>query len=205
MSGDSLSFPLPLSRLELDSCEATNLYRELRKPLLRYLVCLGLSADEEQDVVQDAFLSLHRHLASDGSQENIRSWLFRVAHNGARNRQHSYDRRFGKPLDLDLDSIAVEATPEQVVLEKEKLHRLGKAILLLTESERECLLVTEVWTSTDLKTIVSSKRNDPRMGEQTFRLTNIVRGEPDPSLFAVPSVFKIIDGGPKTVIYRRNQ
>jgi DNA-directed RNA polymerase specialized sigma24 family protein len=205
MSGDSLSFPLPLSRLEPDSCEATNLYRELRKPLLRYLVCLGLSADEEQDVVQDAFLSLHRHLASDGSQENIRSWRFRVAHNGARNRQHSYDRRFGKPLDLDLDSIAVEATPEQVVLEKEKLHRLGKAILLLTESERECLLVTEVWTSTDLKTIVSSKRNDPRMGEQTFRLTNIVRGEPDPSLFAVPSVFKIIDGGPKTVIYRRNQ
>ena len=40
---------------------------------------------------------------------------------------------------------------------------------------------------TDLKTIVSSKRNDPRMGEQTFRLTNIVRAEPDPSLFAVPS------------------
>ena len=49
--------------------------------------------------------------------------------------------RFGKPLDLDLDSIAVEATPEQVVLEKEKLHRLGKAILLLTEPERECLLL----------------------------------------------------------------
>jgi hypothetical protein len=60
-------------------------------------------------------------------------------------------------------------------------------------------------TSTDLKTIVSSKRNDPRMGEQTFRLTNIVRAEPDPSLFAVPSDFKIIDGGPKTIIYRRNQ
>jgi hypothetical protein len=43
------------------------------------------------------------------------------------------------------------------------------------------------------------------MGEQTFRLTNIVRAEPDPSLFAVPSDFKIIDGGPKTIIYRRNQ
>ena len=141
MSGDSLSFPLPLSRLAADSCEATNLYREQRKPLLRYLVCLGLSADEAQDVVQDAFLSLHRHLASDGSQQNIRSWLFRVAHNGARNRQHSYDRRFAQPLDLDLDSIAVEATPEQVLLEKEKLHRLGKAIFLLTEPERECLLL----------------------------------------------------------------
>jgi RNA polymerase sigma-70 factor (ECF subfamily) len=141
MSGDSLPLPLPLARFASDSCEATTLYRELRKPLLRYLVCLGLSADEAQDVVQDAFVSLHRHFASGGSQENIRSWLFRVAHNGARNRQHSYDRRFGKPLDRHLDSIADEATPEQVVLEKEKFGRLGKAILLLTESERECLLL----------------------------------------------------------------
>ncbi|HEY6303268.1 MAG TPA: sigma-70 family RNA polymerase sigma factor [Terriglobales bacterium] len=141
MSGDSLPLPLPLARFAADSCEATTLYRELRKPLLRYLVCLGLSADEAQDVVQDAFVSLHRHLASGGSQENIRSWLFRVAHNGARNRQYSYDRRFGKALDPHLDSIVDEATPEQVVLEKEKFRRLGKAILLLTEAERECLLL----------------------------------------------------------------
>ena len=93
MSGDSLPLPLPLSGFATDSCEATTLYRELRKPLLRYLVRLGLSADEAQDMVQDAFLSLHRHLASGGSQDNIRSWLFRIAHNGARNRQHGYDRR----------------------------------------------------------------------------------------------------------------
>jgi hypothetical protein len=72
-------------------------------------------------------------------------------------------------------------------------------------NDRPISVVTEVWTSTDLKTIVSSKRNDPRMGEQTFRLTNIVRAEPDPSLFTVPADFKIIDGGPRTIIYRRNQ
>jgi hypothetical protein len=72
-------------------------------------------------------------------------------------------------------------------------------------NDRPITIVTEVWTSADLKTIVSSKRNDPRMGEQTFRLTNIVRAEPDPSLFIVPPDFKIIDGGPKTIIYRRTQ
>jgi hypothetical protein len=72
-------------------------------------------------------------------------------------------------------------------------------------NDRPITIVTEVWTSADLKTIVSSKRNDPRMGEQTFRLTNIVRAEPDPSLFTVPPDFKIIDGGPKTIIYRRTQ
>lgn len=72
-------------------------------------------------------------------------------------------------------------------------------------NDRPINVVTEVWTSPDLKTIVSSKREDPRMGEQTFRLTNIVRGEPDASLFTVPSDFKMIDGGKKTIIYRRNQ
>jgi hypothetical protein len=65
-------------------------------------------------------------------------------------------------------------------------------------------IVTEVWTSPDLRTVVSSKRSDPRMGEQTFQLTNIVRAEPDPSLFTVPADFRIIDG-PQPIIYRSNQ
>jgi RNA polymerase sigma-70 factor, ECF subfamily len=141
MSGDSAPLALPLWRFATDTCEATTLYRELRTPLLRYLVCLGLSSDEAQDVVQDAFLGLHRHLASGGAQENIRSWLFRVAHNQARNRQKSYDRRFRAPLEARTDSALDEATPERVMLDKEKFGRLEKAIRQLPESERECLLL----------------------------------------------------------------
>lgn len=71
-------------------------------------------------------------------------------------------------------------------------------------NDRPITIVTEVWTSPDLKTIVYSKRTDPRMGEQTFQLTNIVRSEPDASLFTVPADFKINDG-PQNVIYRSNQ
>ena len=141
MSGDAAPLALPLSRVSTGACEATTLYRELRKPLLRYLVCLGLSSDEAQDVVQDAFLSLQRHLASEGERENIRAWLFRVAHNQARNRQRSYHRRFSEPLDGEMDFVADDATPEQRVLEKEKFRRLAAAVRLLTESERECLLL----------------------------------------------------------------
>lgn len=141
MSGDSVRLILPLSRLATEACEATDLYRELRKPLLRYLACLGLSADEAQDVVQDAFLSLHKHLAARGSQENIRSWIFRVAHNQARNRQSRYERRFAAPLEERMDTIADESTPERAVLEREKFLQLRKAIGLLTEAERECLLL----------------------------------------------------------------
>jgi len=141
VSDDSLPLALPLLRLASGSSEVTTLYRELRKPLLRYLVCLGLSSDEAQDVVQDAFLSLQRHLASDGTRENIRAWLFRVAHNQARNRQSSYHRRFSEPLESQMDFLADHPTPEQRVLEKEKFRRLAAAIRLLTESERECLLL----------------------------------------------------------------
>jgi hypothetical protein len=72
-------------------------------------------------------------------------------------------------------------------------------------NERPINIVTEVWTSPDLKTIVSSKREDPRMGEQTFKLSNIVRAEPDASLFTVPSDFKMIDGRTRTILYDRNQ
>jgi hypothetical protein len=71
-------------------------------------------------------------------------------------------------------------------------------------NDRAISIVTEVWTSPDLKTIVYSKRTDPRMGEQTFKLTNVVRSEPDASLFTVPGDFKIVDG-PQDVIYRSNQ
>lgn len=138
---DSVPWALPLSRLQTSDREATALFRELRKPLLRYLACLGLSSEEAQDVVQDAFLSLHRHLTAGGSQENIRSWLFRVAHNQARNRQASYDRRFSAPLDDGLSSALDEATPERVLLEKEKFERLGHAIRTLAAGERECLLL----------------------------------------------------------------
>ena len=141
MSGDSLPIALPLSRLATGAGEVTSLYRELREPLLRYLVCLGLSSDEAQDVVQDTFLSLHRHLTAGGPQDNIRGWVFRVAHNQARNRQGSYHRRFGEPLDVEIESLLDEATPERVVLEKEKFRRLAKAIESLTQSERECLLL----------------------------------------------------------------
>jgi hypothetical protein len=71
-------------------------------------------------------------------------------------------------------------------------------------NDRAISIVTEVWTSPDLKTIVYSKRSDPRMGQQTFKLTNVVRSEPDASLFTVPADFKIVDG-PQDVIYRSNQ
>ena len=58
-------------------------------------------------------------------------------------------------------------------------------------NERPIEITSETWYSPDLHTVVLSKRNDPRMGETVFRLTEIKRGEPDASLFQAPPGSKV--------------
>ncbi len=62
-------------------------------------------------------------------------------------------------------------------------------------NERALEITSEVWTSPELQMVVLSKRNDPRFGETIYRLTDIRRAEPDPSLFQVPSSFSIKSAG----------
>jgi RNA polymerase sigma-70 factor (ECF subfamily) len=141
MSGESVPLRIPLPRVTTRKCEASTLYDELRKPLLRYVVSIGLSRDEAQDVVQDAFVALERHLAAGGADHNLRSWMYRVAHNEARNHQKSYGRRYAAPLEDALNTATDRATPEQEILQQEKFRHVAAAIRLLTVEERECLLL----------------------------------------------------------------
>ena len=57
-------------------------------------------------------------------------------------------------------------------------------------NEKPIVITAERWTSPDLQTVVLSKRNDPRFGETVYKLTDIVRSEPDPSLFQPPANLK---------------
>ncbi len=50
-------------------------------------------------------------------------------------------------------------------------------------------ITSEEWSSPALKVLVMTPRSDPRTGDTTYRLTNIVRAEPDPALFQVPPGF----------------
>ena len=52
-------------------------------------------------------------------------------------------------------------------------------------------VVSEQWFSRDLQLLVMTKHSDPRSGETTYRLQNIVRAEPDRSLFAVPADYTL--------------
>ena len=54
-------------------------------------------------------------------------------------------------------------------------------------------VVTERWFSKELQEAVLITRSDPRSGETAYRLTNIVRAEPPPDLFAVPTDYQVQD------------
>jgi hypothetical protein len=49
----------------------------------------------------------------------------------------------------------------------------------------------ETWMAVDLKVPVMVKRTDPRNGTTTTQLTNVVRSEPDPALFQIPSDYTV--------------
>lgn len=59
-------------------------------------------------------------------------------------------------------------------------------------NERPIEITYERWYSKELEMVVYSKQSDPRVGDQTYKLTNLIRSEPDPSLFAVPEGYKIL-------------
>ena len=56
-------------------------------------------------------------------------------------------------------------------------------------------IVSEEWTSPDLKVLVMTERRDPRLGTSTYRLVNIIRAEPDHYLFEVPSDYTLAPTG----------
>ena len=62
-------------------------------------------------------------------------------------------------------------------------------------NEQPLTVVSEQWRSPDLKVLVMTRHADPRTGESTYRLTNIIRAEPDRSLFIVPSDYEVKDTG----------
>jgi len=54
-------------------------------------------------------------------------------------------------------------------------------------------IVSERWYSPELQTVVMTKRNDPRMGETVYQLTNLSRNEPARSLFEAPADYTVVD------------
>ena len=62
-------------------------------------------------------------------------------------------------------------------------------------------VVTERWVSTDLQIPMSTTHTDPMMGNMTTTVTSVTRGEPDASLFQVPSDYKVEAGKHGDMLY----
>lgn len=58
-------------------------------------------------------------------------------------------------------------------------------------NDQPITIVSEQWFSSDLEVLVMTRHSDPRVGETTYRLTNVTRSEPDRSLFATPGDYTI--------------
>jgi hypothetical protein len=71
-------------------------------------------------------------------------------------------------------------------------------------NEQPIQIVWEKWYSPELQAVVMSKHSDPLVGETTYRLTNILRGEPARSLFEVPADYTIKETPATRVIRRRS-
>ena len=67
------------------------------------------------------------------------------------------------------------------------------------DNEQAMEITHEQWYSAELQTVVLMRHNDPRFGETTYRLSNVMRGEPERTLFELPDGYKIVEsrGGPR--------
>ena len=116
--------------------ELAALFDQLRDPLYRYLIGLGLSCEDAGDGVQETFLRLHQHLRRNGDRTNLRGWIFQVARNLVRNQ---IKRK--RTESLELVYASVDGSPEDEAIRRERMRHLQRAIAELTPPQRECLLL----------------------------------------------------------------
>jgi hypothetical protein len=60
-------------------------------------------------------------------------------------------------------------------------------------NDRTMTIEREFWYSPKLGFNMLSKRSDPRFGSETFTVTNLIPGDPDPQLFDIPAGFTLKD------------
>jgi RNA polymerase sigma-70 factor (ECF subfamily) len=122
--------------------EVLSLFDRFRDPLLRYVCAFGIPAAEGEDLIQEVFLALFRHLRRDGPRSNLQGWLFRVAHNLAlkRRARHGRERaRFGSYIRPVMALIDPADDPEVRLLNHQRRTRLRRVFDALPERDRQCL------------------------------------------------------------------
>jgi RNA polymerase sigma-70 factor, ECF subfamily len=122
--------------------EVIVLHGQFRDSLLRYALSLGLPVHDAEEVIQEVFLSLFRHLQLRKSRVNLRGWLFRVTHNLGLKQLHVNQRSEAKTTSdwaIAKEELARSPDPEEELLSTQRLHRLQAVVQALPENDRHCL------------------------------------------------------------------
>jgi RNA polymerase sigma-70 factor, ECF subfamily len=118
-------------------------FEQLRVPVFRYLLRKTHDTGRAEELTQEAFLRLCRHLQEGRPLENPKAWLFTVANNLAIDTQRqesnitNLDERTWR--EIEESRSGSQPNPERIVLQDERLDRLHVSVLNLTHLQRECL------------------------------------------------------------------
>jgi len=130
---------VPTSAIEM---ELVQLFDEVRIPLLRYLSAFPLSISDSEDVIQEAFLSLFRHLLKGNQHRNLRGWLFRAVHHLALKKRQRFrrDAESSGPL-ANVEEFVIDPAlnPEDQLAFQQTQRRLLSVVRALPEQHRWCL------------------------------------------------------------------
>jgi RNA polymerase sigma-70 factor, ECF subfamily len=134
----SAAAPVKPSEIE---CEVIHLFEQLHNPLLRYALSLGLSLQDGEEITQEVFLALFRHLHLGKSRRNLRGWAFRVAHNLAL-KQRTANKKAQATFDSDEAAEQqpdAALNPEEHAASSQRLERMQAVLRALPEQDRCCL------------------------------------------------------------------
>jgi RNA polymerase sigma-70 factor (ECF subfamily) len=140
-----LSRPADASRRVPSSSEieVVELFEELRDRLLRYLLVLGLSVHDGEEIIQESFLLLFQHLQRGKPRHNLRGWVFRVARNLALKHRAADQLRLRRIIEFDEtlpeQSVDPSPNPEEQLRSRQRQQRLLAVLHALPEQDRSCL------------------------------------------------------------------
>jgi RNA polymerase sigma-70 factor, ECF subfamily len=128
-------------RPDLES-DVLQLFEKHRNPLLRYVLSMGLTVHDAEEVTQETFIFLFRHLQGNKSRENLPGWIFRVAHNLALKQRHanqkSRDTLTWDPA-LAENHLDPSPNPEEQASFRQTRRRMRAVFAALPEQDQCCL------------------------------------------------------------------
>jgi RNA polymerase sigma-70 factor (ECF subfamily) len=134
-----------VGRAGVDTHDFRALYETWFADVARWVRALGASAADQDDLVQEVFVVVHRRLP-DFDGENMAGWLYRIATHQVRDfRRLRWIRHiFGRSVPLSSGVPANGPTPLMVLETKEKQEFLERLLSTLSEAQRAAFVLFEM-------------------------------------------------------------